>query len=201
MQLTLVGSHLNTAFVRPSLLDPARSVDNIVFFDATGVLLDTEGVYLESRPVDAVSHNGYYHTTRVDTLPGADAVPRRKVDFSRVEHFYTNVKGHITLYICAGLFDGYSTVGEEVSHVNPCTYSYMRFIDIHASVNGEPAAWHRIRARYTHRQEDRSNATAVRAVMAHYNKHVGSGRQAISEYGAAELIAILPELTRLASLK
>lgn len=195
MQLTRARSHLNSAFVEN------RSVDSIVFFDATGALLNIERSYIESRPADAESLTGYYHTTRVDSVPGADAVLRRKVDFSRAEHFYTNVKGHITLYICAALFDGYSTVGEEIAHVNACTNSYIRYIDIHAAINGESVAWHRVRAGRVHRHEDRSNAVAVRGVMDHYNATVGKGRRAMSEYEAAELIDILPELTRLASLK
>lgn len=170
-----------------------KPVDAICIFDKTGELLTVNRGWLSSVSGAEGQYRHYREIQSIDEI--ADIRNRRTVDFSREEHFVVNKKGHRTLYLCAGLFGGYSTVDTVRAYEYDTHYSLIKQIQIRMSVNGGEQQWHTIWAAHTEGEEDKECRPLVQAIQAKYNASVADHpNRHISETQAARLLDLLPEL-------
>ncbi len=168
-------------------------IDKVVIFDKTGVLLEVDRAWLSA--VDAPYHR-YREIAEIAEV--AEIRNRRAVDFTREEHFLFNKKGHRTLYLCAALFGGYSTVDTVRAYEYATHWSLMKQIQIRMSVNGQPQEWHTIWAAHTDGTEDKPCRPLVQAIQQLYNSKVPDHpNRHISESQAAALLDLLPALCEL----
>lgn len=169
-------------------------IDAVVIFDKTGELLTVDRGWLSS-----VQGNGDFsrrlYREIAEIAEVQDIRNRRTVDFSREEHFLFNKKGHRTLYLCASLFGGYSTVDTVRAYEYATHWSLIKQIQIRMSVNGQPQEWHTIWGAHTEGEEDKECRPLVQRIQHLYNSKVPDHpNRHISESQAAALLDILPDL-------
>lgn len=169
-----------------------RPIDQVCFYDETGVVLKVERSWIEARP------SGMDRAIYVHTLDSVNALPaRRKLNLTRKEHFVCKEgAGPRVLYLYLPLFEGYGTADLVPSHDNDTSISYMRELAVRMAVNGQPAEWLYVRAAYVEKTVDKPSAAPARAIMELFNEKVADHpNRHLSEWAAARLMKLLPELT------
>ena len=174
-----------------------HAIDAVVIFDKTGPLLAVDRGWLSSVYSGPTGQYRFYREI-AEIAEVEEIRNRRTVDFSREEHFVFNKKGHRTLYLCAGLFGGYSTVDTVRAYEYATHWSLIKQIQIRMSVNGQPQEWHTIWASHTEGEESKPNRELVQRIQHLYNSKVPDHpNRHISESQAAALLDILPDLWEL----
>lgn len=159
-----------------------KYVDNIVLYDDSGEVLDTEQTYISNQWGSAVK----------DIEEISEVSRRRVVNFDRKEHFTApGRKGH-TLYIYLGAFKSVRIEERRPAYQYPHETVYKKAVIL--EIGGEEYAITSRLEKYDHR-EPTPEAPMIEAVMNLYNSRVADHpNRHLTVSGANRLIEVLPEL-------
>lgn len=159
-----------------------KFVEDIVLYDESGMVLQTDSTYLSGEYGGAIK-----------SIPEVEKVARRRlVNLNRREHFTCTMDGKHTLFLYLGAFKSVRIIDKELRYTYPCEVVYSKAV--HLEIDGKEVVVTSRLERYITR-EPTPEAPLIQEIVEYFNTEVADHRnRGLTDSMAARLIEALPRM-------